>query len=463
MTTLASISFTDALGVVSVTNTLPEPGDRFANWTPDAMAIGPAAVGLGNGLIYQWPFRDDYLVSLELPAIPNTEFDKLLRLQTHLLDGYLVAVACENVMASTFAICGLAPETVPEIEMTDSTNLEYTFRVRLLGLNPADIDAIPADEPFYPPGCASHLSGIQAFGDSYCRYGPGDYAQYRIDQMTDTDRYLTVHPASTAFAEFGVYDLQIDQEGQDGSEDHIDFVDSTAFGISRMLKFTRLSTDTPGRDWGAEMFLSAGQIPPGYSNTVPTWSNYFQRIVCEFSENFELHTADTGDPGDDPNIAESDFMQLMVSKYVAVQLWQPHGLILYMDKVFLAGGYDYSNPPVIDSFANFFSGTPKEIIIRVRDTGTTAVIDVWYGDAGSALARPFPAFVYTYTGNLGEFTFGGGAAQPIVGKQFYIWLNNEGTWQSVPATGSEYYGLIEWEGGDATNIEDASWFSRLAT
>jgi hypothetical protein len=146
---MATVSFTDAGGVVEVSNLKPVPADRFTNWTPDALPIGPTATGLGTGVIHTFTFREDYLVSFQIVGIPATELDKLLRLQTHLLDGYLVALDSDHEMNEVYALCSLAPETEPTIEFSDRTNLEYTFSCKLKAVAEADV---PEDEVYYPPG-----------------------------------------------------------------------------------------------------------------------------------------------------------------------------------------------------------------------------------------------------------------------------------------------------------------------
>lgn len=145
----SSIAWTDAEGVASLSNLKTGPGARLFNWSPDSFPVGPTVTGLGTGTLHHFNFRDDYYVSFEMRGIPGSEAAKLLRLQTHLIDGYLVALTCDREMAATFAICCLAPDSKPDITFGDRTRLEYTLAVRLKAVAAADV---PVDEPYYPPG-----------------------------------------------------------------------------------------------------------------------------------------------------------------------------------------------------------------------------------------------------------------------------------------------------------------------
>lgn len=131
MSVASAISWTDAVGFATLSNLRSYPGDRFFNWKPDAMPVGPSVVGLGTGYIYVFEFRADTLVSFEIQGIPNTELEKMLRLEEHLLRGDPVTVTADHDMAATFATCELAPDATPEITFSDSAYEEYTFRVTL--------------------------------------------------------------------------------------------------------------------------------------------------------------------------------------------------------------------------------------------------------------------------------------------------------------------------------------------
>jgi hypothetical protein len=56
------------------------------------------------------------------------------RLIAHLLGGGMCSVSTEDVLASTYATCGLYPGTTPSLRLTDSRNLLYTLSLQLINL-----------------------------------------------------------------------------------------------------------------------------------------------------------------------------------------------------------------------------------------------------------------------------------------------------------------------------------------
>lgn len=119
---------------------MPAPGNRFANWTPDRVPIGPAAVGLGTGTTHRFEFRRDNLISFEMPMIAGTaaQLELALRLKYHLLNGGFVQLDTDRPLASAFASCKLAPGTEPQIEFSDRQMSEYTFSVQLKALSASE-------------------------------------------------------------------------------------------------------------------------------------------------------------------------------------------------------------------------------------------------------------------------------------------------------------------------------------
>jgi hypothetical protein len=131
---MATISFVDSVGAVSFSNVKPRPANRFGNWTPDVEVIGPTATGLGTGDLHVFEFRSDYLVALEIAAIPGSEYEKMLRLKRHLEKSGEVTLEDEMLpplILERFTTCKLAPDTKPQISFSDRTCLEYTFSVVL--------------------------------------------------------------------------------------------------------------------------------------------------------------------------------------------------------------------------------------------------------------------------------------------------------------------------------------------
>jgi hypothetical protein len=130
----SKIDFTDATGAASLSNTRPVPLDRFANWTPRSVPIGPSETALGTGQKYAFVFRDDHMASFEIRGIPNTQMAIMLRLERHLEAGGQVSVTTGDALGSVYATCCLAPDQHPSITLSDSQNLEYAFQVSLLNV-----------------------------------------------------------------------------------------------------------------------------------------------------------------------------------------------------------------------------------------------------------------------------------------------------------------------------------------
>lgn len=126
----ASITWTDAEGTSSLATFAGIP-NRFNAWTPDYLPIGPSVVGLGTGQTYNFPFRNDLTVALEISPLVGGDLEKALRLKMHLMSGGQVSVFTTNFMYAAFETCILAPGTTPELSFTDAQMMEYTFSVVL--------------------------------------------------------------------------------------------------------------------------------------------------------------------------------------------------------------------------------------------------------------------------------------------------------------------------------------------
>ena len=135
---MPKIDFTDVLGAATVQSGWPTPANRFANWVPNARPIGEGANALGDGRRYLFEFRVDNTAAFEIPGIPHTDLDIVLRLCAHLVGGGFCAVTTDDTLASIYSECGLAPDTEPELSFSDRPTLEYTLRLTLL-----DVSATP--------------------------------------------------------------------------------------------------------------------------------------------------------------------------------------------------------------------------------------------------------------------------------------------------------------------------------
>lgn len=135
---MASVTFTDATGAATLSNGWPAPANRFANWTPDAVPVGPRAVALGTGLTSQFQFRVDYLAAFEIDKLVSTDLSVAQRLKLHLLGGGQCTVATEDVSSNSYT-CVLAPGTVPEITFSDRKRLRYSMRLAVKNTSAAHL------------------------------------------------------------------------------------------------------------------------------------------------------------------------------------------------------------------------------------------------------------------------------------------------------------------------------------
>jgi hypothetical protein len=128
---ISSLSFTDSLGTVTFTNGKPGVATRFADWVVHRKPVGPAAVGLGTGLIHRFRFRTDQTASFSINHIPESSMEDMVRLEDHLLNGGTIFLAGDREMAGQFSPATLAPGTEPDFSQSDSQLREYTFSVTI--------------------------------------------------------------------------------------------------------------------------------------------------------------------------------------------------------------------------------------------------------------------------------------------------------------------------------------------
>lgn len=130
----SNIQFTDSIGSATLASSWPTPFDRFRNWVPSSTPIGERAHSMADGRRYQFQFREDHGVRFEIAGIRNTDADIALRLMSHLIGGGLVTVNTGDASSRSYASCGIAPETEPELTLEDRQLLEYSFALSLINV-----------------------------------------------------------------------------------------------------------------------------------------------------------------------------------------------------------------------------------------------------------------------------------------------------------------------------------------
>lgn len=128
---MASISFTDGTGSVTLSNTLSSVASRFQKWVPLVQPVGPLHQALGTGTPYLWEHRCDHGAKFTLPYIPNSAQSDCLRLVRHLLRAGSVTVTTDDAGSRTYT-CYLWPGSRPELSEPDPTTLERTLTLSVL-------------------------------------------------------------------------------------------------------------------------------------------------------------------------------------------------------------------------------------------------------------------------------------------------------------------------------------------
>lgn len=120
------IEWTDAVGLARLTCLVP----TLNGWTPDVQPIGPAAVTLGGGVTYLFPFRTDYSVRFTFPYLRAVQMPEVLRLKNWLLNGGTITVSTGDLAARVYT-CRVRPGTTPEITQ-DPQEQEFALVLELI-------------------------------------------------------------------------------------------------------------------------------------------------------------------------------------------------------------------------------------------------------------------------------------------------------------------------------------------
>ena len=139
------ILFTDGVGAATLESDYPAPACRFVGWTPITAPQGEAGhaeeTGARTMSRTSWRYGASFAIAgLGMGVASGSALDIADRLVGHLLNGGQCQVITEDVLSSSYDTCGLMPNTVPRIVLSDATNLEYTLSLSLINL---DADPVP--------------------------------------------------------------------------------------------------------------------------------------------------------------------------------------------------------------------------------------------------------------------------------------------------------------------------------
>lgn len=128
---MASIGWTDSVGAAVLSNGLPAPADRFRDWVPKPVGIGPVHHALGSGTRHTFRFRRDRGATFALEEIPHTSLDLIYRLIEHLDDGGTVTVTTGDAAARVY-VAQQSPESALPVPEYDRRMGTYRCRFDLM-------------------------------------------------------------------------------------------------------------------------------------------------------------------------------------------------------------------------------------------------------------------------------------------------------------------------------------------
>lgn len=131
---MATITFTDSGGAVSISNGRTAPGNRLSEWTPTVNKVADRRFALGTGIAYEYVFREDFLASFTLEGLPATELEKVSRLVRHAQAGNTFVINTMDNSARTYTV-RLAEGNDIALTMTDRTFLEYSLSMSVSNAN----------------------------------------------------------------------------------------------------------------------------------------------------------------------------------------------------------------------------------------------------------------------------------------------------------------------------------------
>lgn len=129
----AIFTFTDATGAATLSEWAPSIGTRLSAYVPATTPIGQRRTLLATGAPRMWRYRTDETAIVELRLIPVASLPLVTRLVAHLLNGGTCGLDTGDG-THTYATLALAPESTPELRLTDPKGKRYTLTLRLLNV-----------------------------------------------------------------------------------------------------------------------------------------------------------------------------------------------------------------------------------------------------------------------------------------------------------------------------------------
>ena len=133
----SSIVFNDGASA-TLNNGRSAPFDRFWQWTPSRIDVGPKGVPVGTGVTNVFIFRTDHCVSIELRDIPESMHAIALRLIQHLTRGGTATLNAGDPAANTYTV-RLRPGTEPTLSIQDERRPSYVFKAELKNTAAVDL------------------------------------------------------------------------------------------------------------------------------------------------------------------------------------------------------------------------------------------------------------------------------------------------------------------------------------
>jgi len=138
---MAGITFTDGTGTATLESPRPSPADRFWEFVPDYVPIGPRKTTLGDRAQHVFLFREDYTAKFAIRHLTGSAALAIaLRLKRHLIGGGSVTVTTDDVDDNEYAGLTLRQDTTPEIANEDELRVHFAFRCELASDTPILVD-----------------------------------------------------------------------------------------------------------------------------------------------------------------------------------------------------------------------------------------------------------------------------------------------------------------------------------